>query len=68
MHVQSVPQGVHAQSNVHPRAVREEGSKSSLNKEAKDQDPVPVGQKLRINQRQVGTITVQMKCPLISCP
>ncbi len=42
MHMQSVLQGVHAQSDVHSRAVGEEGSQSCFNKQAKDQDPVPV--------------------------
>lgn len=45
MHMQSVLQGVHAQGNVHSRAVGEEGSQSSLSKQAEDQDPVPVEQK-----------------------
>lgn len=42
MHMQSVLQGVHAQGDVHSRAVGEEGSQSSLNKQAENQDPVPV--------------------------
>ena len=42
MHMQSVLQGVHAQGNVHSRAVGEEGSQSGLHKQAEDQDPVPV--------------------------
>lgn len=45
MHMQSVLQGVHAQGNVHSRAVGEEGSQSSLNKQAEDQDSVAVEQK-----------------------
>lgn len=43
--MQSVLQGVHAQGNVHSRAVGEEGSQSSLNKQAEDQDSVAVEQK-----------------------
>lgn len=37
-----VPQGVHAQRDVHSGAVGEEGGESGLNKQAEDQDPVPV--------------------------
>ena len=40
--MRSVLQGVHAQGNVHSRAVREEGSQSSLDKQTEDQDSVPV--------------------------
>ena len=50
--MQSVLQGVHAQGDVHSRAVGEEGCQSSLNKEAKDQDSVPVEQKKnQVHQR-----------------
>lgn len=42
--MQSVLQGVHAQGNVHSRAVGEESSQSGLNKETEDQDPIPVEQ------------------------
>lgn len=45
--MQSVLQGVHAQGNVHSRAVGEEGSQRGLDKQAKDQDPVPVEQDKR---------------------
>lgn len=45
--MQSSLQGVHAQSDVHARAVGEEGSQGRLNKQAKNQDPVPVGQKIK---------------------
>lgn len=44
VHMQNILQGIHAESNVHSRAVRKEGSQSSLNKQAKDQDSVPVEQ------------------------
>ena len=47
MHVQSVLQGVHAQGDVHPGAVGEEGSQSGLHKQTEDQDPVPFEQKKR---------------------
>lgn len=50
--MQSVLQGVHAQGHVHARAVGEEGSQSRLNKEAEDQDPVPVEHRVTTNQRQ----------------
>lgn len=42
--MQSILQWIHAQSIVHSWAVGEEGSQSSLNKQAKDQDSVPVKQ------------------------
>lgn len=45
MQIQGVLHGVHAQCNVHSWAVGEEGSQSSLNKHAKDQDSVPVEQR-----------------------
>lgn len=50
--MQSVLQGVHAQGDVHARAVGEEGSQSRLNKQAEDQDPVPVEHRITTNQRQ----------------
>lgn len=48
---QSVLQGIHAQSDIHPRAVGEEGSQSSLHQQAKDQDSVPVQQKRDFNEK-----------------
>lgn len=64
--MQSVLHGVHAQGNVHSRAVGEERSQSSLNKQAEDQDSVPVEQKIRAHQRraEVHRINVQtnIKC------
>lgn len=50
--MQSILQGVHAQGNVHSRAVGEEGSQSCFNKQAKDQNPVPVRQKKGAHQRK----------------
>lgn len=45
--MQSVLQRVHAQGDVHPRAVGEEGSQSGLDEQTEDQDSVPVEQKKR---------------------
>lgn len=45
MHMRSVLEGVHAQGNVHSRAVGEEGGQSGLHKQPEDQDPVPVERK-----------------------
>ena len=45
--MQSVLQGVHAQGNVHPRAVGEEGSQRRLEKQTEDQHLVPVEQRDR---------------------
>lgn len=45
MHMKNVLQGVHAQGNVHSRAVGEESSQRSLNKQAEDENSVPVDQK-----------------------
>lgn len=51
MYMQSILQGIHAQSDIHSRAVREEGSQSRLNKQPKDQDSVPVQQKREFNEK-----------------
>lgn len=60
--MQSVLQGVHAQGNVHSRAVGEEGSQSGLNKQTEDQDSVPVGQKIRItSERGKGLVNEMFK-------
>lgn len=48
--MRSVLQGVHAQGNVHSRAVGEEGSQSRFDKQTEDEDSVPVEGK--INQRK----------------
>lgn len=61
MHMQSVLQGVHAQGNVHSRAVGEEGSQSCLHKQAEDKDPVPVEQKMTRNQRQTKVRTIKVQ-------
>lgn len=45
MHTKNVLQGVHAQGNVHSRAVGEESSQRSLNEQAEDEDSVPVDHK-----------------------
>lgn len=58
MHMQGLLQGVHAQGNVHSRAVGEEGSQGCLHKQAKDQDPVPVGQKQGEIKAKVGSTEV----------
>ncbi len=57
--MQSVLQGVHAQGDVHARAVGEEGSQSGLNKQTEDQDSVPVEQKIRAHQRKEKVKTVE---------
>lgn len=44
---QSRPQGVHAQSYVHSRAVGQERSQSCLNTQAEDQHSVPGGEDKR---------------------
>lgn len=53
-----VLQGVHAQGDVHSRAVGEEGSQGGLHKQAEDQDSVPVEQKIR-SQKKAGSTKVQ---------
>lgn len=50
--MQSLLQGVHAQSDVHPWTVGEEGRQGSLNKQAENQDSVPVGQEKRPHHRR----------------
>lgn len=50
--MQSLLQGVHAQGDVHPRTVGEEGRQGSLNKQAENQDSVPVGQEKRRHHRR----------------
>lgn len=70
--MQSLLQGVHAQGDVHPRTVGEEGRQGSLNKQAENQDSVPVGQEKRGHHRRERKDMTRSVClslqPSVSLP